>query len=97
MTAADLIRRIEAYQRGESQEITRILIDCIAALQAPAEGDAGLTDEQANALAAFYDVSPGTVHDIYALSKPKAASDAQPRGRRLAWFWLRARHSTTAA
>ena len=77
---ADLIRRIEAYQRGESQEITRILIDCIAALQAPAEGDAGLTDEQANALAAFYDVSPGTVHDIYALSKPKAASDTQPKG-----------------
>ena len=73
---ADLIRRIRAYQRGESQEITRILIDDIAALQAPAEG-MGLTDEQANALAAFYDVSPGTVHDIYALSKPKAASDAQ--------------------
>ena len=38
---ADLIRRIEAYQRGESQEITRILIDCIAALQAPAEGMRG--------------------------------------------------------
>ena len=48
--------------------------------QSPAEGDAGLTDEQANALAAFYDVSPGTVHDIYALSKPKAASDTQPKG-----------------
>ena len=48
--------------------------------QSPAEGDAGLTDEQAEAIAAFYDVSPGTVHDIYALSKPKAASDTQPKG-----------------
>lgn len=36
---AALIRRIEAYQRGESQEITRILIDCLAALQAPAVGE----------------------------------------------------------
>ena len=48
--------------------------------QSPAEGDAGLTYEQAEAIAAFYDVSPGTVHDIYALSKPKAASDTQPKG-----------------
>lgn len=41
---AALIRRIEAYQRGESQEITRILIDCLAALQAPAVGEREVLD-----------------------------------------------------
>ena len=94
---ADLIRRIEAYQRGESQEITRILIDCIAALQAPAEGDAGLTDEQANALAAFYDVVLARCTTFMRSPNPRQRPIPSPRGRRLAWFWLRARHSTTAA
>lgn len=41
---AALIRRLEAYQRGESQEITRILIDCLAALQAPAVGEREVLD-----------------------------------------------------